>query len=279
MEAHGLVMESLEVLGMKVRIIDLSDRLDNSTSDFEFNRHHIDYIDHRQTVSTGEKVLGIKPEHWPDRLAWAAENVNLSTHSGTHVDAPYHYGPTSNAAPARTIDEVPLRWCFGDGVLLDMTHKRQGGGITAYDVRAALERIGYRIKPYDIVLVRTDVSKRFKDRGYENLHPGLRRDATEWLIDQGVRLIGIDAWGIDRPFSLMVEEANRGDPGQLWESHLLGREKEYSQIEKLCNLDQIPAPYGFAVAALPIKLAGASAAWARVVAILLDQGSRATVAE
>lgn len=260
--------ERFRVLGRNLRVIDLSDRLDNATSSFEVNGHHIDYLDHRRTLEAGEALLGIEPEWWPGGLGWAAENVTLSTHSGTHVDAPYHYGPESGGAPARTIDEVPLRWCFGDGVLLDMTHKAEGEGITASDVEHELDRIGYRVQPYDIALVRTDASKRFRTPGYDRVHPGLRRDATELLIDLGVRLVGIDAWGLDRPFPVMVEEARRGNPEQLWESHLLGRHKEYSQIEKLCNLDQIPLPFGFAVAAFPVNLARASGAWARVVALV-----------
>jgi len=83
-----------------------------------------------------------------------------------------------------------------------------------------------------------------------------------------VRLIGIDAWGLDRPFDVMVREAREGNKDQLWESHVLGRTKPYCQIERLCNLDAIPVSYGFTVVALPIALEGASAGWARVVAIV-----------
>jgi kynurenine formamidase len=87
------------------------------------------------------------------------------------------------------------------------------------------------------------------------------------MVDCGVRLIGIDAWGIDRPFDVMVAEAKAGDREQLWESHILGRTKEYCQIERLANLEAIPRPHGFIVSALPIKLERAGAGWARVVAI------------
>jgi kynurenine formamidase len=201
-------------------------------------------------------------------MAWAAETVTLSMHSGTHVDAPYHYGPESSGSPARTIDDVPLRWCFGDGVVVDMTHKGRGEGITADDLQAELGRIGYRLKPYDIVLVRTDAWRSFKQPGYELRQPGLRRSATEWLVDRGVRLIGIDAWTLDRPFDVMAAEAHAGNRDQLWETHFLGKEKEYCQIERLCRLDEIPVPVGFRVVAFPVSIARASAGWSRVVAIL-----------
>ena len=102
--------------------------------------------------------------------------------------------------------------------------------------------------------------------GYESRHPGLRRSATEYLVDAGVKLIGIDAWGLDRPFDVMIEDAKSGQ-AQFWESHLLGREKEYCQIERLAELDTLPRPTGFTVSAFPFKLERASAGWARVVAI------------
>jgi kynurenine formamidase len=259
--------ETLELNGRRVTLIDLSDRLENDTSAFEPNPHRIEYVDPYRSVPLAEKLIGLGADSWPGGAGWAVENVTLSTHSGTHVDAPYHYGP-AKSGDGRTIDQVPLRWCFGNGVVLDMTHKGRGEGIGREDVEAELARVGYSLRPYDIVLVRTDASKRFKEPGYDLTHAGLRRSATEWLVDRGVRLIGIDAWGLDRPFDVMVREARAGDKAQWWESHLLGREKEYCQIEKLAHLDEIPVPFGFTVMAFPVLLRGASAAWARVVALI-----------
>ena len=257
--------EVFETGNKRITLIDLSDCLDNSTSSFEPNRHSIQYVTPEQGIAVSEQMIGLGPEYWPNRLGWAVETVTLSTHSGTHVDAPAHYGPAEHGE-TRTIDHVPLRWCFSDGVLLNMTHKQRGEGITQEDVQGELARIGYTLKPYDIVLVRTDTSKYFKQPGYDMRHAGLRRSATEWLVDQGTRLIGIDAWGIDRPFDVMVQEAREGK-SQFWESHLFGREKEYCQIEKLANLDQLPRPFGFTVSAFPVNLSAASAGWSRVVAI------------
>jgi kynurenine formamidase len=247
-------------------VIDLSHRLSNQTSPFEPNPHHIDYIDHRQGAASSA-ALGIAESLWPNGMGWAVETVSLSTHAGTHVDAPYHYGPMSGGKPAKTISDVPLSWCIGDGVVLDMTHKPAGAGITDEDCRLALTAIGYTLKPLDIILIRTDTSVHFREAGYELRHPGLRRSATAWLVEQGVRLIGIDAWGIDRPFDVMVAEAEAGDGAQLWESHLYGRDAEYCQIEKLENLAALPRPFGFTVIALPVLIEGASAGWSRVVAL------------
>ena len=257
--------EVYETSNKRITLIDLSDCLENATSAFELNAHNIEYTAPAQGVEMTDHLLGLGPSYWPDGVGWAVEKVTLSTHSGTHVDAPSHYGPAQHGN-TRTIDQVPLRWCFSDGVVLNMTHKKRGEGITDEDVQAELQRIGYTLKPYDIVLVRTDTSRLFKQPGYDMQHAGLRRSATEWLVDQGVRLIGIDAWGIDRPFDVMMQEAKAGE-SQFWESHLLGREKEYCQIEKLSNLDLLPQPFGFTVSALPVNIRAASAGWSRVVAI------------
>jgi kynurenine formamidase len=241
---------------------DLSDCLSNETSLFEFNKHEITYLEPDVTAAESAN-WGLGPEYWPGGVALSAEIVTLSTHSGTHVDAPLHYGPAANGS-ARTIDDVPLDWCYGDGVLLDFRGCDRSAGITQADITRELDRIGYTLKPLDIVLVMTGTD--LKRAGYENRHPGLRVDATEFLVDSGIKLIGIDAWGLDRPFEVMIEDARAGR-AQFWESHLLGRGKEYCQIERLANLEALPRPTGFVVSAFPFKLERASAGWARVVAI------------
>jgi kynurenine formamidase len=262
-----------------VQLYDLSDTISNATSDFELNKHSIEYVDASTTAGQTGALYGLGSEAWPDRSAWNVENVTLSTHSGTHVDSPHHYGPRAEGGRAMTIDEVPLEWCYGNGVLLDFRHKAPGDGITADDVGGELARIGHSLQPLDIVLVMTGASRRFRESGYQNLHAGLRRDATEYLLDRDIRLIGIDAWGFDRPFDAMVAEFRAGDREQLWESHILGRTREYCQIEKLANLESLPAATGFKVAAFPVKIEAASGAWCRVVAIFgaaSESGTAAT---
>jgi kynurenine formamidase len=262
--------ESISFGGRTLRVIDLSQRLSNATSAHEPMPHTIEYVDHRGSLPIVEQRFGLDESHWREGQVWAHERVTLTTHSGTHIDAPYHYHPTSGGRPARRTEEVPFRWLMGDAVVLDLRHCDRVEGIRAADVRAELDRIGYAIKADDIVLVRTDVSERYGEPGYEHLHPGLRRDATAYLVEQGARLIGIDAWGLDRAFDLMAAEALAGDDAQLWESHKYGADHEYCQIEKLANLAAIPIPFGFQVLALPVLLEAASGGWARVVALVPD---------
>jgi kynurenine formamidase len=267
-EAH----QRVRLLGRTLDVYDLSQRLTNATSDFEPMPHHIEYHDHVGTRQFVMDKFGLPSDMWLDGQVWAHERVTLTTHSGTHIDAPYHYHPTSGGEPARHIDEVPFQWLMGDGVVLDVRHCERTAGIGVSDVRAALDAAGHTLKQDDIVLVRTDTSQFYGEAGYDLRHPGLRVEATRFLVEHGVMLIGIDAWGLDRPFDVMATEARAGDTAQLWESHKYGAEAEYCQIEKLTNLAQLPCATGFTVLALPVRIAAASAAWSRVVALVPVDG-------
>ena len=100
--------------------------------------------------------LGLKAEDLPDGQGWAVEQVTLSTHNGTHLDAPWHFHPTMNRGERSwTIDEVPPEWCFQSGVKLDFRHLPDGYVATAKDVEAELKRIGHELKPLEIVVVNT----------------------------------------------------------------------------------------------------------------------------
>lgn len=229
----------------------------------------ITYWTHAQTGDRC-KEFGLEPSDFPRKGEFcAAEDISLGTHTGTHLDAPWHYGQVSEGKPARTIDQVPLEWCYGDGVVLDLTHKKRGEEITKEDVEQVLANIDYKLKPFDIVLIRTDTTTKYYDEpGFENMHPGMSREATQWLIEQGIKVMGIDAWGWDRPMDVMAEEVKRGIKHKFWAAHFLGIEREYCHIERLANLDQIPQPYGFKLCVFPVKIEAASAGWVRAVAII-----------
>ena len=138
--------------------------------------------------------------------------------------------------------------------------------MTAADAQAALESIGYALKPLDIVLVQCGADQYYGQPDYMTHGCGATAEATRWLYDQGVRVMGIDAWGWDRPLHLQAAEAlEKQERGIFWQAHQC--DLAYSQIERLMNLDQLP-DHGFKVACFPLKIKGASAAPARVVGIL-----------
>ena len=252
------------------RIIDLSVPLEHQAAS-EPMPADIHYVTHdgegREQI---ERFLGVRPADlvYSDGLGWAVEEIRAITHTGTHVDAPYHYAPISEGKPARTIDEVPLEWCFAPGVVLDMRHKSPGDFITIDDLTAALAKIEYQLRPRDIVLLQTGADKRLGTSGYF-AQPGLGREGTLWLVEQGVKVIGIDAYTLDRPFANMLADYQRtGDGRFIWPAHFAGITREYCQIEKLANLDLLPHPDGFDVSCLPVKFHRASAAWCRAVALV-----------
>ncbi|ELR73758.1 Putative cyclase [Fulvivirga imtechensis AK7] len=192
----------------------------------------------------------------------------MGVHSSTHIDAPWHYSPTCNGEKAKTIDEVPLDWCYGPGVVINMTHKEDNEPITVGDLQTQIKKDGLTITQGTIVLIRTDRDKFMGTKDFPNKGTGMSAEATEWLIDQGVKVMGIDQWGWDLPLKHMVERAKKeNNKGLFWEGHLVGANKEYCHMEQLTNLSALPAQ-GFNVAVFPLKIKGASAAPARVVAML-----------
>ncbi|MBO9101701.1 cyclase family protein [Rhizobium sp. VS19-DR104.2] len=256
---------------MKRKIVDLSVCLENDVmSDPPGYGPSIEYIDHKAALPG---LLGFFPGltagDLPDGEAWAIERVNLMTHNGTHLDAPYHYASTMDGGHrAITIDEVPLEWCFQAGVKLDFRHFPDGYVASAADVEAELERIGHVISPLDIVVVNTRAGERFGHVDYVASGCGMGREATLYLTKRGVRVTGTDAWSWDAPF---VQTAGRysesGDANLIWEGHKAGREIGYCHLEKLHNLEKLPAT-GFIIACFPVKIRAASAGWTRAVAIL-----------
>jgi len=203
---------------------------------------------------------------FPEAMGLALDYVRSDTHSGTHLDAPWHFGPQAEGRPARTIDQVPLEWCVGDGVVLDFRHKPSGSAITVPDLQQALARIDYQLKAGDVVLLLTGADRYYLAPAYEHMHCGLTGEATLWLLEQGVRVIGTDGAGLDRPWAEMTRDfLARRKSSLLWPAHFVGRRKEYCHLEKMANLDQLP-PYGFKVTFFPVKVERAGAGWARVVA-------------
>jgi kynurenine formamidase len=255
---------------MNRAFLDLSVALTESRS--ERIPPRIRYFSHDEGARQMEEILGIPVSLLPDGKGWAGEEVTCITHAGTHMDAPWHYGPVSQDQPARTIDQVPLEWCFGPGVVLDFEKKEACTELSAGDLLEVLDDIEYVLRPGDIVLLRTGAAQFWGTDEYPERGCGLGRSATRWLTRQGVRVIGTDAWGLDIPFSAMRRHyENTGSTERVWASHFAGREREYCQLEKLCNLHLLP-PHGFTVICFPVKIAAASAGWTRVVAMLEGQG-------
>ena len=259
---------------MPRRYVDLSIAIENDIpSDPPGMEVKIRYSKHAETVAGMASFFpGLKPEDLPDSEGWAVETVTLSTHNGTHMDAPWHFHSTTDygRAPAPTIDETPLDYCYRPGVKLDFRHLPDGYVATGLDVEQELARVGHTLAPLDIVLVNTRAGAVFGKPEYIHRGGGLGREATLYLTERGVRVVGTDAWSWDAPFSHTAKRwAATHDPKIIWEGHKAGREIPYWQMEKLHNLESLPA-HGFEVSCFPVKIKGASAGWIRAVAIFED---------
>jgi kynurenine formamidase len=261
---------------MARQFIDISIPLENGVvSDPPAYLPKIEYIDHQMSVPELAKFFpGLRPEDLPDGEAWAIEKIELITHNGTHLDAPYHFASTMNRGDrAITIDEVPLDWCFQPGVKLDFRGFDDGYVVQAADVEAELARIGHTLSPFEIVVINTRAGLRYGHDDYLRAGCGMGLEATLYLLERGVRLTGTDAWSWDAPFSHTAERyAETGDAGLIWEGHKAGREIGYCHLEKLHNLEVLPAT-GFTVSCFPVKIRAASAGWTRAVAILGDDAA------
>lgn len=190
----------------------------------------------------------------------ASYMITTSDHVGTHIDALKHM---RKEAPGP--EGIPLEYCFGDGVVLDFSHKPFGEAVSAEEVQQALKKIHYTLKPLDIVLIYTGAGRYNESDDYLRNHCGMGPDATLYLIQQGIKVMGIDAITWDIPVWSMFEKK------KFWESHRVMIDHEYYHIENLANLDKLlDKPYGFKVSAFPIKWVGTTAAPIRAVAIRED---------
>ena len=256
------------------RIVDLSISIEpDLPSDPPMMIPKIDYNNHEMGAEQMKDFYpGLKKDHLPGSLSWAVEFLTLTTHSGTHLDAPYHYHPTMDKGQrALTIDEIPLEWCISDGVVLDFRHKGDGERITANDVQKELERIEYEVKPLDIVLIQTGADQAWGTEQYLVKGAGMDRESTLFLTEKGVKVVGIDAWSWDRPLPFQAKEFQQnGDPKVIWEAHFAGIDVGYCHMEKMANLSAIGKSHGFTVCCFPVKIKGASAGWTRPVAIIDD---------
>ncbi|MFI2346591.1 cyclase family protein [Streptomyces sp. NPDC019443] len=229
----------------------------------------------RRIANYGRWLAGsrrIRRRDLPEGCFLSNEFYRMSVHQGTHVDAPFHYGPRCEGRPAKKITDVPLDWLTGPALILDV--RDCGGTVTAETVRAglkaALAETGADPGPGWVVLFRTDSDLRVGTPAYFTRSTGVDVGAVDELLDRGVKVMGTDCWSLDARPAEMVERFHRtGDGSALWPTHMHGRRREFIAVEGLARLRDVPAgPFRFS--GFPIALADAGAAWCRAVAKVED---------
>ncbi len=251
-----------------MKIIDLSKPIRNNKSDPWFMRVKIKHKAHRKSKWL-IRFLGLPFRLFPKNFeGWADDTIEkMGVHSTTHIDAPWHYSPTTNGKKSKTIDEIPLEWCYGEGIVIDMAHKKDFDPITIGDIESFLTKNKLTIQKGMIVLIKTGRDQYNGTKNFHKIGTGMTAESTEWLIDKGIKVMGIDSWGWDLPLPYLLKKAKEtNNPSLFWEAHLVGQRKEYCHMEQLVNLDKLPYA-GFKIAVFPLKIVGASAAPARVVAL------------
>jgi arylformamidase len=181
------------------------------------------------------------------RDGYSIERLTALTHSGTHLDAPYHFLETG-----KTVDQIAPNDLVGVGAVLDVRKELKGTIIP----QVALEKHWPKSFDPEIVLLETGWSHdRSSTRKYLYDFPGIEPTTAEWLAKKKVKGVGTDTLGID-PFSNDKFEAHKV---------LLGR--GIWILEALDNLDTLRESTPYTVVAGPLKLQGASGAMSRVFAI------------
>lgn len=254
-----------------MRLIDLSCVIDAAVWEPNPIRHEVlsaaEGAEHMAETMRERYGIDFDPAELPGGELLTLDTLTLTTHTGTHIDAPSHYGSTASYGVPRHIDRMPLEWFMGPGYVLDATD-RPVGVVGEEWLLGEFKRIGAPPEPGDIVLVHTGADRLAGTPAYFTDFTGLDGPCTEALLDLGVRVIGTDAFSLDAPFTdILTRYRETGDRDVLWPAHFAGRRREYCQIERLADLGSLPSR-GFTVCCFPVKIAGAGAGWCRAVAML-----------
>ncbi|GAA4666752.1 cyclase family protein [Bartonella pachyuromydis] len=224
---------------------------------------HIETLDHKAGVAHLCKGFNIKPEDWLDGFGISTEFVTLSTHQGTHIDAPLHYSPSGH-----NIVEADINQFIGKAVVF--TDKTTTGTEVCINWKLYIDRLDKYKDHATAVFFITGAYERYGDTSYFTDFKGISVPYIEAALDRGYTLIGTDAFSVDPPFAVMCRAYEScKNPSVLWPAHVLGRKKPYYQIERLANLKDFETAKLIDFIALPIKLP-CGAAWARAVARIIE---------
>jgi kynurenine formamidase len=215
------------------RVVDLSRPLHSGENDHPWLHYEA------EVQSIVEDPSAVPPEgRW-----YVVTQLALSGHAGTHVEAPLHA-----VAGGASIGELPVTQFFGDAVILDLTSAPSGEPIDLACLRAAAAAAG-GVQHGDIVFFRFD----WDGRGSPDYPPYPAEEALRWLVDQGVKLVGIDSPGLE-------VRGNRALP-----NHHTLLDRNVPLIESLVNLESLQQSRVW-VFAVPIPAHGTDAMPLRVLA-------------
>lgn len=249
----------VKIQGGRRILIDLSTPIANRAGR---SNPKITMLSHAETAQERSETHGFDPDDLPiPGIHFASEEIVAQMHgSATHVDAPWHYAPMIDGVKAKSIDELPLEWFYGPAVVLDCSYLGADEPIEACHIAVALG--DYELAAGDIVLVRTDGEE--PDPFSVEGRPEMTRSAAQFLLDRGIRVIGVDAPSPDRSH---YAEMATGEVDAYFPVHTLGRATDLCIVELLTDLHLLPH-HGFEVVLFPVKVQGGSGGWCRAVAFV-----------
>jgi len=217
------------------------------------------------------KMYGCSVDDLPDGDGFGSDFVEMSTHCGTHVDAPLHSGRTVEGRPARTMSDIDLSELYAPALVLDVRKwVSPSEGISIEALKEAIAATGQQVQQGQAVLIRNGQEVYRNDQPEFYRYPGMTGDGTRFLTSLGAKILCTDALAWDRPTPVMVKAfQTSGDKREIWDGHFAIRDKEAFIVQKVINLYQLPLS-GFMVGFFPINLPLTSAAPCRAVAFLDD---------
>jgi kynurenine formamidase len=238
----------LDLLGRRVRILELSRELSPTMPIYPGHVgvafwNHLTHEQHRRTRL---------PEDSPF-AGYAVRGLVASEHVSTHVDAVWHFNPER---PELTIDKVPWEHLITPAAWIDVSGDPPAAHISVDVVRRALDRAEVRLRPGMTLLYYTGWAKRWHDPyGFVSGYPGLDKEASEWLLNQGLVNLGTDAPSTDHPADL------------TYPNHRTHAERCVIHTEIVNNIERIPRHENFWVAFFPLRLEGGTGSPARAIAL------------
>lgn len=234
----------------KWRMIDLSQEIYQGMP--VFGMHQKTFFMVNQTHEENMKATG------SPTLGFSARNMLISEHGPTHSDACWEFDPEGP-----TIEKMDLKLFWGDAICLDFRHIRYPDSIDIKDIEEALGKSGLEIRKGDVFLMYTGhFDRTYPDKDYggpNSRHSGITLAASEWLFEQGVVNIGVDAPAID----LTPDDLD-------YSGHLACGRYGTTNTENLCNLDQVVGTR-FVYMGLPLRIRAGSGSPIRAVALIPEE--------
>lgn len=245
----------------------------------ELNAGALKVVDLTQPLGPDTPVIGLPPifasspgvtieqisRYDAQGPGWYWNTIRMGEHTGTHFDAPVHWA-TGMDLPDNRTDTIPARRFVGPACVIDASRESAADPdflLTPEHILAWEAEHG-PIPAGAWVLLRTDWSKRQGAAAFLNVAedgphtPGLRRDASELLVQRDVLGVGVETVGTD------AGQAGGFDP-PFPNHHIMHGAGKFG-LASLCNLDQLP-PTGAVVIAAPLKIVDGSGSPLRVLAI------------